>query len=400
MKKRGILIAFVLLFVGVGALVYWGRHRERTGERFYSGTIEATESNLGFQVSGRVKEILVDEGSRVAKDQLMAVLDQEELMARRERASADLLRAEAFLKETETFLDLYRSTLPAEVERARAAVNASRAQLAELEAGYRAQEVSQARLKVEEAHVSMEKARKDLERFETLFERKIVAEKDADAAELKYKTTLKEYERAMESLDLLKEGFRQEEIEAARSRLMEAQANLKVATSNLKRIEATEKQVEVAEAQVAEARAAVEVARIQLGYSELRAPLEGIVVSRNMEPGEVVSPAEEVMSLSDLSVVDLKIFVDETEIGKIKPGQRVDVRIDTFPDKTYPGTVAFISPEAEFTPKIIQTHKERVKLVYLVKISIPNPDLELKSGMPADAWFSSRSGPHESDQAR
>jgi HlyD family secretion protein len=204
----------------------------------------------------------------------------------------------------------------------------------------------------------------------------------------------------MESLDLLKEGFRQEEIDAARSRLMEAQATLKLATSNLKRIEVAERQVEVAVAQVAEARAAVEIARIQLRYTELRAPLGGIVVSRNMEPGEVVSPAEEVLSLSDLSVVDLKIFVDETEIGNIKPGQRVDVRIDTFPDKLYPGTVAFISPEAEFTPKIIQTHKERVKLVYLVKISIPNTDLELKSGMPADAWFSSKSGPDGTPQAR
>jgi HlyD family secretion protein len=85
--------------------------------------------------------------------------------------------------------------------------------------------------------------------------------------------------------------------------------------------------------------------------------------------------------------VDLKVFVDETEIGKVKPGQPVDVKIDTFPDKIYPGSVSFISPEGEFTPKIIQTRKERVKLVYLVKIKIPNPEFELKSGMPADAWF-------------
>jgi len=119
----------------------------------------------------------------------------------------------------------------------------------------------------------------------------------------------------------------------------------------------------------------------------LRAPFGGVITSRNVEPGEVVTPGQEVISIADLSEVDLKVFVDETEIGKIAPGQRVDVKIDTFPDKTYPGRVAFISPEAEFTPKIIQTHKERVKLVYLVKITIPNPDFQLKSGMPADAWF-------------
>jgi HlyD family secretion protein len=93
------------------------------------------------------------------------------------------------------------------------------------------------------------------------------------------------------------------------------------------------------------------------------------------------------MSLADLSVVDLKIYVEETAIGRVKPGQKVDVRVDTFPDKVYAGAVSFISPEGEFTPKIIQTRKERVKLVYLVKVSIPNPGFELKSGMPADAWL-------------
>jgi HlyD family secretion protein len=112
-----------------------------------------------------------------------------------------------------------------------------------------------------------------------------------------------------------------------------------------------------------------------------------MILSRNMEPGEVVTPSQEVLTISALSRVDLKVFVEETEIGRIAPGQPVDVKIDTFPDKTYAGRVAYISPQAEFTPKIIQTHKERVKLVYLVKVSVPNPNYELKSGMPADAWF-------------
>jgi len=101
----------------------------------------------------------------------------------------------------------------------------------------------------------------------------------------------------------------------------------------------------------------------------------------------VVTPGREVLTLSRLDTVDLKIFVEETEIGRVKPGQKAEVRVDTFPGKSFSGTVTFISPEGEFTPKIIQTKKERVKLVYLVKISIPNPAMELKSGMPADAWL-------------
>ena len=145
--------------------------------------------------------------------------------------------------------------------------------------------------------------------------------------------------------------------------------------------------MEAARAQVAAARAALRVAEVQLDHAVLKAPYAGIILSRSVEPGEVVAPNQEVLSLADLSTVDLKVFVDETEIGQVRPGQAVEVRIDTFPDKSYAGRVAFVSPQAEFTPKIIQTQKERVKLVYLVKISVPNPDLELKSGMPADAWF-------------
>ena len=115
--------------------------------------------------------------------------------------------------------------------------------------------------------------------------------------------------------------------------------------------------------------------------------MNGMVTSRNIEPGETVTPGREVITISDLSRVDLKIFVDETEIGKVRPGQPVDVKVDTFPGKIYRGSVSFISPQGEFTPKIIQTKKERVKLVYLVKVSIPNPNYELKTGMPADAWL-------------
>jgi HlyD family secretion protein len=126
---------------------------------------------------------------------------------------------------------------------------------------------------------------------------------------------------------------------------------------------------------------------VQLDHAELKAPYAGTLLSRGVEPGEVVAPNQEVLSIADLSTVDLKVFVEETGIGRVRPGQEVAVRIDTFPDKRYAGRVAYVSPQAEFTPKIIQTQKERVKLVFLVKIHVPNPDRELKPGMPADVWF-------------
>jgi HlyD family secretion protein len=162
---------------------------------------------------------------------------------------------------------------------------------------------------------------------------------------------------------------------------------LKQATGTLGKIDATVKDIEAARAQVESARAALDQARVQLGYARLEAPFDGIVTSRNVEPGEVVSQGREVITVADLSRIDLKIYVDETSIGLVKQGQKVDVRVDSFPGRSFAGRVSFISPEAEFTPKMIQTRKERVKLVYLVKVAVDNPGLELKSGMPADAYL-------------
>lgn len=387
MRKRLILIIFLVLLAGVGTLVYWGQRKQGLAELYYSGTIENTQSDLAFQVSGRVQKVLVDEGQAVKKGQVLAMLAQEEFIARRNRSRADLRRAQENLRQLETMLDLERSGLPAEVERAAAAVKALKSQLEELEAGYRPQEVARAQLAFKAARATMQEARRNRDRFDKLFKKGVVSAKEKEAVDLKFETALQEYGRARETYALMKEGARKEAIATARSRLAEGRAALKRARSNLKKIKATARQVAAAEAQVQAVRAAARLARIHLQYTVLKSPFDGILISRNVEPGEIVSPGREVLTVSDLSEVDLNVFVDETEIGKIKPGSKVEVKIDTFPDKTYVGRVAYISPEAEFTPKIIQTHKERVKLVYRVKITIANPNLELKSGMPADAWF-------------
>jgi HlyD family secretion protein len=387
LKKKLILSVFLGLLLGAGGLVYWGQERERSAELYYSGTIEATRANLSFQVNGRVKEVLVDEGHAVQKGQTLAVLGLEEFLARRDQSRANLAQAEKNLHQLETVVELNRNMLPAEVERAEAGVEALEAQLSEARAGYRSQDVERARLAVEETRAAMTEARKDKARYDDLFQRRVVPEKNKDAADLKYETAVAEHERAKEAYHMMREGYRKEDIDLARSRLAEGRAALKLARINLKKIETAEKEVEAARARLDAAKAALDLAEIQISYTELKAPFGGIIVSRNVEPGEVVSPGQEVISIADLSKVDLKVFVGETDIGRIKPGQEVEVKIDTFPNKIYKGRVSFISPEGEFTPKIIQTHKERVKLVYLVKIAIPNPDMELKSGMPADAWF-------------
>jgi len=386
-KKRIIIVIFVALLLGVGLLVFFGQRSVQLSELYYSGTIEATKSELAFQVNGRVVNVLVDEGEAVEKNQLLAELDRSEFEAYYKQATANFEASIKNLDRLELVFEISERSLPAEVERAEASVEALKAQLRELETGHRTQDIEQARLAYMKAKVTMEEARRDKERYDTLFSERIISEKERDVANLRFETTTKEYQRAKENFDLVKEGFRKETIQTARARLAEGEAILNQARTNLKKIDAAKRDVEVAKAQVQAAKAALQLAETQLMYTELKAPFKGFITSRNVEPGEVVAPGREILSLSDLSSVDLKIFVGETEIGKVKPGQDVEVRVDSFPHKVYRGKVAFISPEGEFTPKIIQTHKERVKLVYLVKVAIPNPDLELKSGMPADAWL-------------
>ncbi|MBW2064381.1 MAG: efflux RND transporter periplasmic adaptor subunit [Deltaproteobacteria bacterium] len=387
MKKKIILILFISLLAGVGLLVYMGQRKVKIEELYYSGIIEARRSDLAFQVNGKVTRVLVDEGEAIKKGQLLMELDRSEYLARKRQAAANLDAAQKTLRRLELELAMYEEILPAEEEGARATVEALKARLRELESGYRRQEVEQARQALLAAKAAMIEAKKDKERQERLYRKKIVSERALDLAKLRYETASREYRKAEEGYAQLREGFRKETIQTNRARLKEAEAVLKQVRSKLKRLEIIKQDIEVARSKVEVAAAQVELSETLLGYTRLTAPFDGVITSRNIEPGEVVSPGREVISLSDLSTVDLKIFVDETEIGKVKPGQKVEVRIDTFPEKKYWGRVAFISPEAEFTPKMIQTQKERVKLVYLVKVSIPNPSLELKPGMPADAWL-------------
>ncbi|HPK54644.1 MAG TPA: efflux RND transporter periplasmic adaptor subunit, partial [Smithellaceae bacterium] len=299
MKKKVIIIVFIIFVVGVGLLVYSGQRNSRQKDLFYSGTIEATQANLSFQVPGRVVKIYVQEGQTVAKETMIAELDRVEFEARHAQAQANLDRAQKAKSQLETVLGIYKKTLPAEVARAQANVRSAVDTLRDAEKNYR--------------------------RFEELYKKGVVTEKERDALRLHY--------------------------DVAGSRLTESESLLKLAQGNLAKIDAARQDVEAAVAQIDAARAVLQQAAIQLDYTRLKSPRNGVVSSRNIEPGETVTPGREVITIADLDRVDLKIFVEETEIGKVRPQQPVDVQVDTFPDKTYRGNVSFISPEGEFTPK-------------------------------------------------
>ena len=335
MKKRVILTVFGLLLIGVAALVYYGQLRERSKETAYSGSIEITDADLAFQTGGRVSAVLLREGQPVAAGQPVARLDSSEAQSKFEQASAALERAKRNRDQLATALGIYETTLPADLKRAQA--NLARARNLKLDA-----------------------ARNDA-RFAALAQQGVVAAKEREAFGLTYQN-------------------------AAASQ-SEAGAAVDAARANLKRVEATRQDLAAAEAAVKQAEAAVKQAAIQLNYCELKAPTSGTITSRSIEPGEVVTAGQTIVSLSEMDPAYLKIYVDETSIASVRPNQAVTVKVDSLPGRSLKGRVSYISPEAEFTPKIIQTSKERVKLVYLVKVAIANPQAQLKAGMPADAYL-------------
>jgi len=166
-----------------------------------------------------------------------------------------------------------------------------------------------------------------------------------------------------------------------------AEAAVAVAQADLDALRAgpTEEQIAVAQAQVRQAEAALEVLQVQLDKMTLRSPLAGLVTSRAINVGETAAPGATLLTVADLDEVTLTLYVPETQIGRVKVGQEVEVQVDSYPDRVFKGRVVHISSRAEFTPRNVQTREERVNMVFAVKVALPNPGHELKPGMPADA---------------
>ncbi|WP_243372450.1 HlyD family efflux transporter periplasmic adaptor subunit [Geotalea sp. SG265] len=321
MKKKIAMIA--ALAVVVAAIGYLVLRREPdTGRLAVSGTIEVVSVEASFKVPGRVKSRLVDEGEAVRVGQVLALLEPEDL-------SHEVARLEA-----------ERSVM--------------QASLAELEAGSRREEVAQAQAAVVRAEAEANRLDKEYVRDKALFAREVISQRQLDASRAAFETSRAASREAREAFALVRKGPRRERIEQAKGRLREAEA-------------------------------ALAQAQTRLGYATLTAPINGLVLSKHAEPGELVAAGSPIVTLGDITDTWLRAYISETDLGRVKVGQPVLVKVDTYPGRSYRGRVTFISPEAEFTPKNVQTEKERVKLVYRIKITVPNPRMDLKPGMPADA---------------
>lgn len=321
MKKKLIIIPLFIAAAAVAAFFLLRGEKEDPGVLTASGNAEVTEVDLGFKVPGRVEELLTDEGRNVSAGSVVATLDR-----------AELLR---------------------QMEAQQAVIEANQAKLLELRHGSRPQEKRSARSTVLSASADLEKAKKDFERAKLLFRNGAISAQQADTTRRAFEVARAQHDHALQTESLVLEGPRAEAIRNA-------------------------------EAQVRQARAQLGVYREQLADMELRTPVAGVVLRKNVEGGETVAAGTPIFTVGDLEHPWVKIYVKEDKLGLVKLGQKASVTVDTYPGKKFDGTVTYVSSDAEFTPKNVQTREERVKLVFGVKVSVANPSQELKPGMPAD----------------
>ena len=373
-KKRIILLAaLIIAAVAIYKFVQIRTQTDPNGIRV-SGNIEITDAEVSFKIPGRVEKRLVSEGEWVKAGQVVALLDQAELSREVAIRRAEEQAARAFLAELEA------GSRTEEIAQAEAGVQKAQARLDELLAGSRPQEVAVATAAAEKAQADRDRLKTDYERQKQLYEKDVISAREFEASRTAYEVATGKLQEDAERLKLVREGPRREAIDQARAALNEVRERYALVKKGPRR-----EAIDQARARLKQSQEAVAMAETRLGYATLLSPLGGVVLSENVEAGEYVAPGTPIVTVGDLENVWLRAYINETDLGRVKIGQKVRVTTDTYPGKAYEGQISFISSQAEFTPKNVQTEKERVKLVYRVKVDFANPTMELKAGMPADA---------------
>ncbi|PWB59606.1 MAG: hypothetical protein C3F18_00725 [Nitrosomonadales bacterium] len=329
MNKKIILAG--VLAAGIGAAVLWKfapwAARPVDGTVFASGTMDATEIAVSFRTPGILRKRPVDEGSRVKAGELLAALDEREAAAR--------------------------------LQQAEAAQQAAEARLRDMEQGYRPQEIAEAKAQVEQARASQANLDEEARRSEALFQGGAASQQRRDKDRTAAAVAAQQHSAAQERLKLLQSGYRPEAISAARAQLGEAQA-------------------------------AVKAARVTWEDLQASSPVDGVVTRKHAEVGETLAAGRPVVTVTDISRPWVRVYIPENQIGKVRLGAPAKIRIDTYPGREFAGQVSYVSSQAEFTPKNVQTQEERVKLVFAVNVALDNRDGTLKPGMPADVTITTQ----------
>jgi HlyD family secretion protein len=318
---------FVLLLVVIGAAAgatwWFNQHDSSTKELKLYGNLDLRQIQLSFQNNERITDVLVQEGDRVKKGQVLARVDTRRIEP--------------------------------QVAQAEATVNAQRAVVDRLHHGNRPEEIAQAKANMEAAKADAGNARRNYARMKDLSDRsrgEAISRQDVDNAKSAAETAEAKLDALQKALEVWILGPRKEEVAENEARLKADEAQLAYL-------------------------------RQQLRDAELRAPADSVVRTRLMEPGDMASPTKPVFSLAVIDPKWVRAYVSEINLGKVREGMKVDIDVDSFPDRKFEGWIGFVSPIAEFTPKSVQTEELRTSLVYEVRAFVKDPKDELPLGMPA-----------------
>lgn len=373
-----IVVVFLLAAGSLIGFLVWEQSRPQPF--VVSGFVEADEIRVGSRVGGRVAEVAVEEGDSVKKGDPIYSLDPFNLRDELARAEAQSAASAAQLDRLKTG---FRSE---EIEQARARRDLARSSLEKLEAGPRPQEIVMAREQLKIAQASLELAESEFARLSKLHEQSQAAPTEYDTAVRARKESTAEVARAQQNLDLLEEGTRKEDIAAARAQLAEAEEALKLVEAGNRK-----EDIDQAGAQLLAAQAQVQSIRVQMDELRVVSPCDCVVEAIDLRPGDLVAPNAPSTSLLDLQRKWVRSYVPETRLGEIKLEQKVSLKIIGMGDKTFTGRVTFISRDAEFTPRNVQTPEERSKQVFRIKVTLDPGASDVRVGMTADVHFSEAS---------
>ena len=312
------------------ALALAACRRSDTASIVGTGTIEVREVDLAPQVPARVLAVRVEEG--------------------------------AVVHQGDTVVALTQATTRADIDRQRARLRAAEAALREANAGARPREIERADAELRMAEAEADRAARDLERVRPLAEAGTVSRQSLDAAFASAVASAARRDAARQALQLLREGTRPERVQAAR-------------------------------AEVAAARAALEATEALAQDLVLTAPVAGVVISRNAEPGEILGAGQSALTLGEAADLFVRVYIPTRRLPLVREGQEATVRLDGFPDRPFTGRVAAISPRAEFTPRIALTERERADLVFWVKVALHDTTGMLKPGLPATVEIHAEAAP-------
>jgi HlyD family secretion protein len=377
-----------------------------------SGSIEGEEISIVSEFGGRIVGLYVDEGDEIEAEQVLIELDTSLLDAQMAQAKAAVGAAEANLANVKA------GTHPAEILAAQASLGQAIAERSAAETAWQdslailadPQEIDarivEAQASVDLAEVQIEQAEaqlaaaeveRDQYRARGSMQEKwqyVIYDYQVGAARAAIESAKANHRGAEETLAALK-ALRenplaiQSQVHLAEAQYQIAVAGVAVALAELDELKAgpTMEEIAAAEAQIAQAEAAVAALQTQVAKMTLQSPIDGIVTSRSTHSGEAALAGATLLTVANVDEVKLTVYIPEDELGRVYLGQGVEVQVDSFPGRVFTGTVSYISQQAEFTPKNVQTEEERVNMVFAVRVRLPNPDHALKPGMPADAIF-------------